>query len=185
VLPGWILRKGIEADGPRPHHRAMAHVTSSAPPEGSLIAPFAGAPGHYADAFRAAVPGDVTLPGLIRAFYTTPLFRAERLVLSLAGLRGTDTDIAGLADGARAHFAAWTVEARRSDEILLADVSGRTKSWLKVARDETGTRVWFGSVIVPLGGGAIGPAFTLLVGPHRVYSRALLAAACRRLAGGR
>jgi hypothetical protein len=91
----------------------MGHVIAATPPPGSLIAPFAGMPGHRA----------------LRAF--------------------------------------------------------RTKSWLAVAGGGVGTQLWFGSVIVPKTGAgrpAPGPFVTALIGPHRVYSRALLAAAARRLA---
>ena len=165
----------------------MVRVSPTAPPEGSLIGVFVQAPAHYSDAFMADISGPVSLSDVIRAFYTTPLFRAERVVLRLAGLRGGDADVARLAEGTTDRFAAWQVEARREDEILLADVSGRTKSWLAVRAegDKAGaTRVYFGSVIVPAGTkghAALGPVFRVLIGPHRLYSRLLLAAALRRL----
>lgn len=165
----------------------MIKVVAVPPPEQSLIAAYARVPGHYADAYRADAPRDTGLPDFITAFYTTPLFRAERTVLSLAGLSSRDADVARLAAGTGEEFAAWRVEARRADEVLLVDVSGRTRSWLAVERTETAARLWFGSVVVPAGGGEgperLGPAFTLLLGAHRVYSRGLLAAAARRLAG--
>jgi hypothetical protein len=160
----------------------MVHAAPA--PKHSLIAPFARLPGHYTDAFATDVSGDIDLSDFIRAFYTTPLFRAERGVLTLAGTGGSDSEVERLADGTGERFAAWTVEARRDDEILLADISGRTKSWLAVAEKGAGTRLRFGSVIVPTdrgGGPSLGPFVTALIGPHRVYSRALLAAAARRI----
>ena len=37
--------------------------------------------GYFTDCFTTVVPRAVTLPQLVEAFYTTPLFNAERLVL--------------------------------------------------------------------------------------------------------
>lgn len=155
-------------------------IEETSAPEGSLIAPFAAAEGHYADAFRIA---DFTaeLPDFIQAFYTTPLFKAERLVLRVTGgLRSSDAEAAALAGGDVARFAAWTVEGRGVDEILLGDISGRTKSWLSVA----GGDLWFGSVVVPVerrGKLVLGPVFDSLVGAHKLYSRMLLASAAGKL----
>jgi hypothetical protein len=162
----------------------MTPIAQTQPPPDRLIAPYARRDGHYADAFRADVPGAHDLAAFLGAFYATPLFRAERAVLSLAGVGGSDDALLALAAGATETFAAWTVEARRPDEILLADVSGRTRSWLAVSPVAGGTRLWFGSVIVPVMRGGrppLGPVFTLLTRPHRAYSRALLAAAVRRV----
>jgi hypothetical protein len=179
--------RGIPLSDPdeTPKVLPMGHVIAATPPPGSLIAPFAGMPGHYADAFVTDAAPETALHDAILAFYTNPLFRAERLVLSLAGLRSSDADVARLAGGTAEQFAALQVEARRPDEIVLADTSGRTKSWLAVAGGGVGTQLWFGSVIVPKTGAgrpAPGPFVTALIGPHRLYSRALLAAAARRLA---
>lgn len=45
-------------------------------------------------------------------------------------------------------LAAWTVEARTADQVLLADMLGRTKSWLMVAAAGSTasplTRLYFG-----------------------------------------
>ena len=164
----------------------MPRVLESVPPATSLIAPFLAQPGHYADGFRVDIAGEVPLPRYIEAFYTSPLFKAERAVLRVAGQPSSDADAAALATDARDRFAAWSVEARRDTEILLADISGRTKSWLMAeACADGGTRLWFGSVIMATeraGRARIPTGFTILIGPHRAYSRALLSAAARRLA---
>ena len=66
----------------------------------------------------------------------------------------------------------------------MCDFLGQTRSWLMVAPEGDGTRLYFGSVVVagdhP---GARGPRYPhkLLLGFHKLYSRALLAAARRRL----
>ena len=79
-------------------------------PEGSLIADYARREGHYTDCFT--VEGQAGLPDLITAFYTQPLFKAERLVLRLAArCPSTDAEAAQLAEGASDRFAVWTVAA--------------------------------------------------------------------------
>ncbi len=164
----------------------MDQVSDAPLPDGSLIAPFGEMEGHYTDAFRVRVAGDVDLAALIGAFYRTPLFRAERFVLRIAARApSTDAELDALASGAAERFAAWSVEARRDDEILLSDQSGRTKSWLRIAPAEgVGTELWFGSVVVPVmkrGKLTLGPVFDALLKPHLIYSRALLGSAAFRL----
>lgn len=159
---------------------ARMDISERDAPHGSLIATYAAAEGHYTDAFAVALP-DVALPTLIEAFYTTPLFKLERLVLRVFGrVRSTDAQARALAADTAEQFAVWHVEGRREDEILLADKSGRTKSWLSV-RDG---HVWFGSVVVPVerkGKLVLGPVFDSLLGAHQMYSRALLSGTVQRL----
>lgn len=156
----------------------MAIVREVAVPEGSLLAAYA-ARGHV-DAWAADLPRPVELAALIRAFYDSAAFRPERVLLGLAGLRGGAADLRALADGSGSRFAAWTLEARRPDEILLA--AGRTRSWLAVAPAPDGCTLRFGSAVVARGDGRLGAAFGALLGFHRVYSRLLLGSAVRRLA---
>lgn len=90
---------------------------------------------------------------------------------------GTDAQIPGLT-AAGARFAVWTVEDIATDQILLSDAGGRTRSWLAVDADT----LWFGSAVVPPGPGqGIGLVARALIGPHVLYSRALLSSAARRL----
>lgn len=85
-------------------------------------------------------------------------------------------------------MAAWTVEARAQDELLMHEDSGFTRSWFKVEAGEGGaTTLWFGSALIPRRRGPggeprFGWIFHALLGFHRRYSRALLKAAARRLA---
>ena len=124
------------------------------------------------------------------AFYTTWLFRLERWILRLAVARpSTDEEALQLARGGRDSFAAWSVEARAPDQLLMCDFTGRTRSWLMVApaAGTTGTRLYFGSVVVPVrdpktGEMGLGPVHGPLIGFHKLYSRSLLGAAARRLA---
>mgnify|MGYP001799952885 FL=1 len=151
-------------------------------PPGSLIAEYAARDGHYADCFEAEYAPDAHLSDYITAFYTQPLFRAERLVLRvLARAPSTGADVAALAAGEAAQVAVWRVQGRTPSELLMIDKGGRTLSWLAVGAGV----VRFGSVVVPVPGRGgkptLGPVFQSLVGAHKVYSRALLAGAVRRV----
>lgn len=156
-------------------------------PPGALLAAHA-RDGVYTDCFATAVAGAVSLAAYLDAFYTTPLFRLERLVLRAAfGIAATDADLRRLADGAAERFAAWRVEARTDEQLLLADIRGRTRSWLMVAppagADRDATRLYFGSAVLPADGEA-GRGGNLLLALHRRYSVLLLGAARRRLRRG-
>ncbi|SFN27453.1 hypothetical protein SAMN05216289_11115 [Dokdonella immobilis] len=128
----------------------------------------------------------------VSAFYTTGLFRLERWILSVFARRpSSDEEAFQLARGERDRFAAWQVEQRSENELLLCDFSGRTRSWLMteptaVGADSTGTLLRFGSAVVSrvdpaTGTRSLGTLFHLLLGFHRLYSRLLLRAACARL----
>jgi len=106
----------------------------------------------------------------------------------------TDLQARQLAEGSTDSFAAWRVEGRAPDQVLLADFMGRTRSWLMVAPAPggagAGTRLYFGSAVVPRrhtghGRPRMGFAFHALLGFHKLYSRLLLQAARSRLLGRR
>lgn len=145
----------------------------------------------YTDAFRLDLPAEVDLADYIEAFYTTPLFKLERLVLAVLVARpSSDAQAKALASGEVRAFAAWTVEARLPDQIVMCDYLGKTRSWLMCEPGDGTTRLYFGSAIVPKriradGQVDLGVAFHLLLGFHRVYSRALLHAAASRLLKGK
>ncbi len=86
-----------------------------------------------------------------------------------------------LANGEIDTFAAWTVESRDSNQILLTDIRGNTRSWLMVEPSGDGATLLFGSAVVPreIDGTARPPAwiFRVLLGFHQLYSRVLLRAA--------
>lgn len=156
-------------------------------PAPALLVRYAGGNG-YTDCFTTVLARRVALADFIDAFYTSWLFKLERAVLAgLFARPSTDAEAAELAAGNAERFAAWTVEARAADQILLCDLRGRTRSWLMVeARNTARTRLYFGSAIVPAhperhGHAALGAGFRALLGLHRLYSRALLHAAARRL----
>lgn len=138
--------------------------------------------GGHTDCYVAEVARAVDLGELITAFYTSRAFRPERWLLgTLLGKKANDADVARLAAGQTEQFSAWTVEARRGDEILLCDFQGRTRSWLMVSPIAGGTRLHFGSAVVPAERRADRLVFSALLGFHRWYSRALLRGAIGRL----
>lgn len=146
--------------------------------------------GAYADCYATEVPYPVTHAEYVEAFYTTAVFKLERLILAwFVAKPSTDEQAAALACGKRTSFAAWTVEASAPDQLLLSDFNARTRSWLMVApgSNSRSTRLYFGSAVVPVvsrrtGKARMGTAFKLLLGFHRLYSRILLRAAVARLA---
>jgi hypothetical protein len=149
------------------------------------------ASGAYADCYVTEVARAVSHPEFVEAFYTTAVFKLERLILRLFVSRpSTDAQAGRLARGELSSFAAWSVEGRAADQLLLSDFTGRTKSWLMVAApenpDSIGTRLYFGSAVVPArnaktGRKGLGLTFGALLGFHRLYSRVLLRAAGLRL----
>ena len=160
----------------------------AAPPPDSLLARLAAARGAFADAYAVELPRAVSLPALVEAFYTTRLFKVERgLIAALLRKPSSDAMARALARGEGQRIAVWTVEARESDELLMHEDSGATRSWFKAeALPGGGTRLWFGSAVLPRRRGPggeprFGAVFHALLGFHRWYSRALLTAAVRRL----
>jgi len=148
--------------------------------------------GAYADCFVADMAPGISHADYVAAFYTSWLFRLERLVLlCLVAKPSSDEQAGELARGERERFAAWTVEAREPDQLLVCDYQGKTRSWLmcQAAIDDGNavTRLYFGTAIVPLIDAKTGRQrtslfFRALLPFHKLYARALLRAARSRLA---
>ena len=150
-------------------------------PADALLARYG--PPHYTDCFTAVVAGDVSLGEYVYAFYTAPLFRCERMILRLIGRGSSDADADRLVKGAQDSFAAWSVEDRTDNQLLMCDFQSRTRSWFQVAPATAGTRLHFGSAVTTdADKDAPPPRFRILLGLHRVYSKLLLRGAIRRLA---
>ena len=74
----------------------------------------------------------------IEAFYKTPLFRLERVVLSLAPKgRMLDADVTALSKGLTDRISIWEVETRHDAQIFLS--AGGAKPWLMVQPIGDGT----------------------------------------------
>ncbi len=168
----------------------MTLIRSCPLPAEALLHRYGGS-GGYADCYVTELPRAVTHPEFVEAFYTTAVFKLERLLLRLFVSRpSTDLQAGQLARGESDSFAAWSVEGRAPDQLLLSDFAGRTRSWLMVARSSgtgsAGTLLYFGSAVVPASGSRsgrprMGLVFTALLGFHKLYSRVLLRAARSRL----
>lgn len=150
------------------------------------------ASGDYTDCFCTRVARGVSHAEFVEAFYTTWLFKLERRILARFVSRpSTDAEARELALGQRDLFAAWTVEQRAADQVLLRDFTGRTCSCLmtKAGAGPGSTLLYFGSVVTSVrdastGRPTLGPVHGRLIGFHRLYSRMLLGAAARKLASG-
>lgn len=140
--------------------------------------------GSYVDCYSTEIPEKVSFSEFVFAFYTSPLFKLERLILKLTVAKpSTDFQARQLAVGDLEIFAAWLVENRSENEIMMCDYLERTRSWLMVAPVSTAhgdrTRLYFGTAIVPMqisktGEPSIGFGFQALLGFHKVYSVLLL-----------
>lgn len=168
----------------------MLSVQSCPLPDGALLGRYR-REGAFTDCYAVDVAGAVSHGRYVTAFYTTPVFKLERLILTWALSRpSSDSQAEQLAAGTIDSFAAWRVESRAENQLLLADLRGRTRSWLMVApvatRLSTGTRLYFGSAVIPVAGSGpakptLGVAFQALLGFHKIYSQLLLHAAKSRL----
>jgi hypothetical protein len=159
-------------------------------PAGALLRHYADQ-GAYADCYRLDIDLSVTHADYVEAFYTTPVFKLERLLLGWFVSRpSTDAKARLLALEQATEFAAWHVEARVTDQLLMCDMARRTRSWLMCERREGGgTTLYFGSAVVPVvdkrsGQRRMGALFRALLGFHRLYSHVLLRSAAARLNRG-
>jgi len=163
-------------------------VRPQALPANALLVRYANS-GGYADCFVADVPRAVSHTEYVEAFYTTWLFKLERLVLLLVAKPSTDDHARQLARGESTTFAAWSVEARAPDQLLVCDYQGKTRSWLMIEpgfeKGAAKTRLYFGTGIVAVknksGGRGLSLFFRALMPFHKLYARALLRAAHARL----
>lgn len=124
-------------------------------------------------------------------FYTTSLFKLERQILKWVISRpSTDAQATQLAAGEIDTFAAWHVEARADNQILMCDFRNRTRLWLMVAPlfadGDARTILYFGSAVIPVRRernvkARMGWPFSALIGFHTIYSQALLYFAKKRL----
>lgn len=160
----------------------MSHpVTRTELPAGSLLGRYC-IPGGHVDCYVCEVDQVVDLAALITAFYTSGVFAPERwLIGALLGKRAGRAEVEQLAQGTTGQFSAWSVEARSEDQLLLCDYQGRTCSWLMVKPTSNGTRLHFGSAVVPARRRAERLLFKGLLWFHAWYSCLLLRGAVARL----
>ena len=159
-------------------------------PENALLSKYRDS-GAYTDCYRTEIAKKVSQADYIRAFYTTIPFKMERTILKWAvSLPSTDEEASLLAESRLEAFAAWDVETRRDDQILLSDYQGRTRSWLmsepSTSSVDDSTRLYFGSAVIPTRSKntdelRMAKSFSVLLQFHRLYSQVLLSSARSRL----
>jgi hypothetical protein len=147
--------------------------------------------GAYTDCYAVGVSPPVSQAAYVEAFYTSAVFKVERQLLAwFVSKPATDREAHLLANGQIDAFSAWTVEGRTAHQLLLCDFQSRTRSWLMSApvdvNGSPGTRLYFGSAVVPIrdrrtGQASMGFVFRALLGFHKLYSRVLMRAALSRL----
>ena len=155
----------------------------------SLLASYA--ENGYADSYYTELPGHISMEDYVFSFYTTALFKLERFILTWTVLKpSNDLQAKELMDGKTDKFAAWTIEARKDNELLMCDMLKRTRSWFMVKHTDLNdiprTQLYFGTGIAPATRGAtvktsIGLFFILLLPFHKLYSVFLLLFAKWRL----
>jgi hypothetical protein len=170
----------------------MSSIVQGPVPDDALLKTYRGGRhpelwGAYGDCFSVPVDRPVSLAEFVIAFYTTPVFRAERLILRVAiGAASTDEEARQVVAGLRDSFAAWRVGARTDTQLLMCDQYDQTRSWFRVTpQGAAGTLLQFGSGIAarrsPNGELRMSSAFSMLLWFHVLYSRILLRSARRRL----
>ena len=141
----------------------------------------------YTDCYSTVIGRKVTHAEFVEAFYTTWLFKLERWILGWSVKKpSTDAEARQIARGEIEYFAAWTLEARAPDQLLMCDFLGATRSWFMVVAEGTSTRLYFGSVVTSrlnprTRRRELGRNYRALLGFHKLYSRVLLHAARSRL----
>ena len=168
----------------------MLSIVKCSLPDNALLASYS-RDGTYTDCYSTDIIGAISHVEFVIAFYTTLIFKLERVILKWAVSKpSTDAQARLLAEGTINNFAAWYVESRSENQILMSDFWGRTRSWLMVtplpAGNGTLTRLYFGSAVVPVqnpksGIPSLGLGFHALLGFHKVYSQVLLYSAKSRL----
>ena len=156
-------------------------------PDGALLQEFVDL-GEYTDCFVVHVGNNVNFPEYVESFYTTSLFKAERLVLKwLISRPSTDKEARQLSRNEIHEFAAWKEHSRSDNQLVMMDFRQQTCSWFMLVPQENGNRLYFGSAVMrnqeTSSGRKMKWTYRCLLGFHRLYSRALLHAAARRLGG--
>lgn len=166
----------------------MFSIRSTDLPEGALLSKCA-REGAFTDCFQTDIARPTTQAEFVQAFYTTWVFKLERSILKwVVSLPSTDLQVSQLAEGSADAFAAWYVESRNSNQLLLSDINRRTRSWLMTESlegegdDGKFTRLYFGSAVLPQQRSPgeksdLGLVFRALMGFHKLYSVVLLHAA--------
>ena len=166
--------------------RVIRSVSATELPSDSIAKPYADQ-GRYVDCFSVTVDAKLSFNRYLVGFYTSRVFKLERLVLKyVVSKPSTDQQALELASGQRDTFAAWSQEARSDRQIIMCDYQQLTRSWLMLEPDGESTTLYFGTIIVPKGraetrGDQMGLIFKLTLWGHLLYSCILLRSAVSNL----
>ena len=104
----------------------MLSIKSRALPESALLRSY-NRGGVYTDCYVVEVPGSIALAEYVTAFYASPIFKLERIILKwMVSRPSTEADARQVAEGSIDRFAAWQVESRDENQLLLSDFKTRT-----------------------------------------------------------
>ena len=156
-------------------------------PHGALVERYASR-GDYVDCFAVDVSGAVSISELVDAFFGSRAFEPERRILRALG-RSSPIDSTGLTTGTQERPAAWTVEARSANQVLLCDFLSFTRCWLMVEvspDDAARSRLYFGTAFArtrnpSAANFALRLVFSVLRPLHSAYAKILLNGAAARL----
>ncbi|MFO1013834.1 MAG: hypothetical protein U1E50_08725 [Caulobacteraceae bacterium] len=164
----------------------MAQIQPCPLPPDALLGRYASQ--GFTDCYSLDVPEAVPFARFVEAFYRGGVFQIELTLIRLVFSKPSSGAMAGqLARGEIDAFSGWVVEDRAQDQLLMREVmGGNTRSWLMAEPHEGGTRLYFGSAVLPgrdkaTGEARMSPLFAPLMGFHKAYSRVLLAGALARL----
>ncbi len=97
----------------------------------------------------------------------------------------TDEEARQLARNEIHAFAAWEEYSRSGNQLIMMDFRQQTCSWFMLEAQQSRSRLYFGSAVMRNEDTASGKkmkwTYRTLLGFHRLYSRALLRAAARKL----
>jgi len=144
---------------------------------------------NFTDCYKVLIHRNVSGLEFVEAFYTSWLFRLERLIIAIFVLRpSTDKQLLKFLRFQRPTFSAWTIERSSAEQWLMCDYQGKTRSWFMVKpfQNESITELYFGTAILAnakdkFGNSRLTLFFRLLLLFHRHYAIWLLNAAKRRL----
>src|ERR1700722_5950197 len=132
----------------------MFSIAREAVPEDALLKTYRGGLRpelweKYNDCFTVTVDRAVGFPYFVLAFYASPVFRIERMILrGLVGCPSTDIEARAVAVGSGTTFAVWRVGERTATQLLMCDRYERTRSWFRVGPLDGGrTLLQFGSAV--------------------------------------
>ncbi len=154
-------------------------------PDGALLQEFVDRH-EYTDCFVTLVRAEVTFPAYVESFYTTRLFKLERHILKwLISRPSTDEEARRVSCNEIKEFAAWTEHRRSDNQLVMMDLRQQTCSWFMLVPQEGASLLYFGSAVMrdreTTQGKTLKWTYQCLLGFHRLYSRALLQAAARRV----